>query len=99
MASTWLMVKMFLVLIGKGRGVSPAMQIEGDHIGSGESAVGQIGEDVNFGIPWFLRSLAGVFGSRSQDRKNGSSKRCNALPSERHRCTPPLRLMKEEVIC
>jgi len=29
---------LFLVFIGKGRGTRPTMQVEGDDIGSGESA-------------------------------------------------------------
>ncbi len=36
---------LFLVFIGKGRFKGPAMQVEGDDIGSGESALGQIGEE------------------------------------------------------
>src|SRR5207245_1440026 len=36
---------LFLLFIGKDRGVSPAMQVEGDDIGSSESALRQIGEE------------------------------------------------------
>jgi hypothetical protein len=36
---------LFLVFIGKGRFKGSTMQIEGDDIGSGASALGQIGEE------------------------------------------------------
>jgi len=36
---------LFLVFIGQGGGVSPTMQIEGDDIGRGESALGQSSEE------------------------------------------------------
>ena len=36
---------LFLVFIGKDRLKSPAMQVEGDDIGSSESALRQIGEE------------------------------------------------------
>ena len=45
MASSWLMVKMLLILISKGILESASMQIERHHIGSREGLLGEIGQE------------------------------------------------------
>ena len=45
MASSWLMVKMLQVFVGKGVFKSAAMQIQSHHIGSCESLLRQVGQE------------------------------------------------------